>query len=209
MKLRFISILFMLPLMIGLAQAQVGMEADKSPSLKVIGLYSLSADKEAYSRFIREKIAFHDPANFSEEHKALFRRLGRGDALDPFTDEDRKEWEDHLRHHMDDAAMLEVLVSNPDKNFDVGAFVQPDPSQAESFWQVAWNEKFLTSDGEKLLEHDRKSKLPDVKQYRVVFVIHFWKPDLPLRSSYGELAPPSIQPLPERLWRLAPYELPS
>jgi hypothetical protein len=32
---------------------------------------------------------------------------------------------------------------------------------------------------------------------------------LPLRSSYGELTLPSIQPLPDRLWRLAPYEIPS
>jgi hypothetical protein len=209
MKIRLISILFTLPMLIGLAQAQSGMNVDNSPSLTVIGLYSLSADKEAYSRFIREQIASHDPANFSEETKALFRRLGRGDALQPFTDEDRENWEDHFRHHMDDAAVLEVLVSNPDTHFDVGGFIQPDPSQAEGFWQVAWNEKFLTSDGEKLIELDRKSKLPDAKQYRVVFVIHFWKPNLPLRSSYGELALPSIQSLPERLWRLAPYELPS
>jgi hypothetical protein len=199
----------MLLLLTDPAKAQNGMGSDKSPSLKIIGLYSLSADREAYTRFIRETIAFHDPANFPEEQKALFRRLGRGDSLDPFTDDDRQEWEDHLRHHMDDAAVIEVLVNNPDMKFDVGGFVQPDPSQPQGSWQVAWNEKFLTPDGEKLLELDRKSKLPDAKQYRVVFVIHFWKPELPLRSSYGELALPSIQPLPERLWRLAPYELPN
>jgi len=199
----------MLPTLIGLARAQGEMNADISPSLKVIGLYSLSADQETYSRFIREQIASLDPGNFSAEEKALFRRLGRGDALQPFTDEDRKEREDHLRHHMDDAAVLEVLVNNPDTKFDVGGFVQPDPARAERFWQVAWNEKFLTPDGEELLELDRKRKLPDAKQYRVVFVIHFWKPSLPLRSSYGELVLPSIQPLPERLWHLAPYELPS
>ncbi len=72
MKRRLISILCMLPIMIGLAQAQSGMNVDNSSSLEVIGLYSLSADQEAYSRFIREQIAFHDPANFSEDHKALF-----------------------------------------------------------------------------------------------------------------------------------------
>ena len=206
-KPRLISILFMLPLLIGLAQAQVGMEADKSPSLKVIGLYSLSADPEAYSRFIREQIAFYDPANFSEDTKEKLRRLGRDPQ--PYTDEDRQESEEEFRFHMDDAVVFEVMVTNPDASFDIGKFIQPNPSQAESFWQVAWNEKFLTPDGEKLLELDRKSKLPDVKQYRVVFVIHFWKSGLPLRSSYGELALPSIQPLPERLWRLTPYELPS
>lgn len=150
-KARLFAILFALPLVIGLAQAQDRMNTDKSPSLKVVGLYSLSADKEAYSRFIRETITFHDPANFSEEQKALFRRLGRGDSLHPFTDDDRKEWEDHLRSHMDEAAVLEVLVTTPDASFDIGKFFQPDPAQSENLWQAAWNEKFLTPDGETLI----------------------------------------------------------
>lgn len=184
------------------------MSADESPSLNVVGLYSLSADEEAYSRFIQEQIAFHDPANFSEEDKALFRRLGRGDSLHPFTDDDRKEWDDHLRDHMDNAAVLEVLVTNPDASFDIGKFIQPDPARSENFWQAAWNAKFLTPDGETLIELDRTQKLPAVSQYRVVFVIHFWLPNQPLRSSYGELALAAQRPLPERLWRLTPYELP-
>src|SRR5690349_11671150 len=93
--------LLMLPMLFGLARAEGAMDVDISPSLKVVGLYSLSADKASYSRFIEQQIAFHDPANFSEEDKALFRRLGRGDSLHPFTDDDRKEREDHLRYHMD------------------------------------------------------------------------------------------------------------
>lgn len=191
-----------------LAQAQTAMIEHKSPSIKVLGVYSLSAASDQYSRFIRETIASHDPANFSEDQKALFRKLGRGDALQPFTEQDRREWEDRLRYHMADAAVFEVLVSHPDATFEIGGFVQPDPTQAEGNWQVAWNEKFLTADGERLLETGRGKKLPDADPFRVVFVIHFWKPNLPLRSNYGELALPSIQPLPQRLWRLAPYELP-
>ena len=78
----------------------------------------------------------------------------------------------------------------------------------QNTWQVAWNEKFLTADGETVIgEYPCKS--PDLQQFRVVFSIHFWNPDLPLRSSYGELALPPIQPLPERLWRLTPYEVPT
>lgn len=204
----FLLALLALPLLIDLAQAQDQMHSEQSASLKVIGLYTLSADNEVYSRFIRAQIALHDPANFSDEQRAQFHRLGRGDALHPFTDEDRKGWEEQLRRHMDDAAVLEVLVSNPDANFEVGAFAQPDPSRPENSWQVAWNEKFLTFDGEKLLDVSQRQTKPDAKQYRVVFVIHHWKRGLPLKSSYGELALPSMQPLPERLWRLTPYELP-
>jgi hypothetical protein len=206
---RFMQILAVVSLLIpASAQAQGGANVSKSPSLNVVGFYSLSADKAAYSRFIQNKIAFHDPANFPEDQKALFRRLGRGDSLHPFTDDDRKEWEEHLRHHMDEAAVFEVMVTNPDASFDIGKFVQPNPSQSEDYWQVAWNEKFLTPDGETLIKLDRTQKLPDAPQYRVAFVIHFWKPNLPLRSSYGELALPVQQPLPERLWRLTPYEVP-
>ena len=109
---------------------------------------------------------------------------------------------------MDKAAVFEVMVTNPDASFDVGKFTQPDPAKPEDFWQVAWNEKFLTPDGEMLIALKRAQKLPDVSQYRVVFVIHYWQPNQLLRSSYGELALPVQQPLPERLWRLTPYELP-
>ena len=189
------------------AQAQAATTGGKSSSIEVLGFYSFSAAADRYMGFIRETIAFHDPANFSEKDKALFRRLGRGDALKPFTDEDRQEWEDHLRDHMTDAAVFEVLVSDPDPAFDVGQFVQPDPSQPKHLWQVAWNEKFLSSDGERVLQVEH-GKLPDSAPFRVVFVIHFWKPNLPLQSGDGELRLPPIQPMPDRLWRLTPYELP-
>jgi hypothetical protein len=202
-----ISALLILPTPIGLALAQDGMGVDKAPSLKVIGLYSLSMDREAYSRFIKDQIAANDPASFSEDVKEKLRRFGRDPQ--PYTAQDRQEDERNLRFHMDKAAAFEVMVTNPDANFNVGKFIQPDPTKSENFWQVAWNEKFLTPDGETLIELNRTQKLPTASQYRIVFVIHFWKPNQPLRSSYGELALPSIQPLPERLWRLTPYELPS
>jgi hypothetical protein len=207
---RFLHTIAMLALLVpSFAQAQSGgANVSNSPSLEIIGFYSLSADAAAYARFIQDKIASHDPANFPEEQKALFRRLDRGDSLHPFTDEDRQEWEEHLRHHMHDAAMFEVIVTNSGADFDIGKFVQPDPSQAKDFWQVAWNEKFLTPDGETVINLDRAQKRPDAPQYRVVFVIHFWKSNLPLRYGDRELTLPAQQPLPARLWRLAPYEVP-
>ena len=116
--------------------------------------------------------------------------------------------EGRLHSNMDDAVLFEVMVDNPDATFKVAGFIQPAPSQPRDFWQVAWNATFLTVEGEAVLELDRDKKLPDAAQFRVVFVIHDWKPGLPLHSSYGELALPSVQALPERLWRLAPYGLP-
>lgn len=184
------------------------MPASKSPPLKVIGIYSLSADWAAYSRFLRQEIDDRDASKFPDELKEFLRQVGRGDEIRPLTAEDRQEWEEYLRSYMDDVAIIEVLVTDPDVAFKVVEFVQPDPSFPENNWQVAWNEKFLTPDGETVIG-EYLCDLPDMLQYRVVFAIHSWKPDLPLRSSYGELALPKIEPLPERLWRLAPYEVPT
>lgn len=47
------------------------MTADKAPSLTILGVYSYSADKVAYARFIRELIDSFDPPNFSEEVKSI------------------------------------------------------------------------------------------------------------------------------------------
>lgn len=109
---------------------------------------------------------------------------------------------------MDDAVILEVLVANPDARFNPHDFTQIDPSNPEAHAEMAWNETFLTADGETVIETDYKQRLPAAKQYRVVFVIHRWEPSLPLLSSYGELYAPPVQPLTERLRRLAPYDLP-
>ncbi|MGY3031516.1 hypothetical protein ACVIIV_000686 [Bradyrhizobium sp. USDA 4354] len=193
---------------IGTAQGQNDMTAEKPPSLSILGVYSFSADKAAYARFIRETIDTHDPPNFSEELKAFLRTVGRGDEIVPLTPEERQDWEDELRFYMDDAAVLEVLVKNPDARFNPHDFAQIDPSNPKDHSEMAWNEMFLTADGETEIETDYRQRLPATNEYRVVFVIHRWEPGLPLRSSYGELQAPPVQPLSDRLWRLAPYDPP-
>lgn len=184
------------------------MTASKSPLLTVIGIYSLSADWTAYSRFLRQEIDSRDATSFPDDLKEFLRRYGRGDEIRPLTVEDRQEWEQYLRSYMDDVAMIEVLVTDSDAAFNISGFVQPDPLRSENDWQVAWNEKFLTADGETVIG-EYPCKLPDALQYRVVFAIHSWNPDLPLGSSYGDLVLPAMEPLPERLWRLTPYEVPT
>ena len=182
--------------------------ADKAPSLTILGVYSYSADKVAYARFIRELIDSFDPPNFSEEVKDILRHGGRGDEIVPLTPEEKQDWEDELHSHMDDAAVLEVLVENPDAGFNPHDFAQTDPTNPKDHSEMAWNEMFLTADGKTEIETDYRQRLPAANQYRVVFVIHRWEPGLPLRSSYGELQAPAVQPLSERLWRLASYDPP-
>ncbi|MDF0493754.1 hypothetical protein [Bradyrhizobium yuanmingense] len=182
------------------------MTADEPPSLNILGVYSYSSDQASYARFIRELIDFHDPPNFSEEVKDILRNNGRGDEIAPLTAEERQEWEEYLHFYMADAAVVEVLVENPDARFNPRDFAQIDPPTGHS--EMAWNEMFLTADGETEIETGYRQTLPVARQYRVVFVIHRWEPSLPLRSSYGEHQAPAVQPLSERLWRLTSYDPP-
>lgn len=207
--LRSLLIVCMASITMGAAQGQNHVTPDKQPILGIVGAYSFSADRAAYDRLIRELVDSHDPPNFSEEVKAILHKAGRADEIVPLSDEDRQELEDNLRRYMDDAAVVEVLVTNPDARFNPHDFAQVDPSDPKNHSEMAWNETFLTADGETVIETDYKQRLPAAKQYRVVFVIHRWEPRLPLNSSYGELQSPPLQPLPERLWRLAPYDLPN
>ncbi|WP_279688085.1 hypothetical protein [Bradyrhizobium sp. SSUT77] len=125
---------------------------DQPPSLSILGIYSFSADKAAYARFIRGLIDSHDPPSFSEEVKTILR--GRGDEIVPLTDVERQEWEGNLRLYMDSAAVLEVLVTNPDSRFNIGDFAQVDPRTPRDHEEMAWNETFLTADGETVIETD-------------------------------------------------------
>jgi hypothetical protein len=92
-----------------------------------------------------------------------------------------------------------------DEGFDAGNFMQPNPERPGSS-QVAWNETYLSEDGEAVLSGYPDHIVPALDRFRVVFVIHCWDNKLPLLSSYGSLQCPPIEPLPDRLWRLVPYE---
>jgi hypothetical protein len=178
------------------------------PSIKVIGLYSPSASKIEYERFIKSYLDRLNPVNFDEKTRAVFQNLGRGADLKPLRKERLEEIENELRQNLANAVFVEALVRNPDDQFDVADFSQPDPAVAEGLSQVAWNEVYLSEDGETALSHESMPRVPASPVFRIVFVLHFWKPHLPLASSYGKLECPPIAPLPARLWRLAPYDMP-
>ncbi|MET3843118.1 hypothetical protein [Bradyrhizobium sp. OAE829] len=181
-------------------------DEQEPPTLEIIGVYSLTSDAEDCKRFIIEQVNKQASAVFTEEQKATLCRIGREGVLEPYSVEEKEEMAAELYDHLADATMFEVLVSNPHSNFDVWAFVQRNPAQPETLWQVAWNEKFLTVDGENLMEVDPGAKAPAARVFRVAFIIHCWRPDLPpLRYGDRELSLPPIHTLPERLWRLAPY----
>ena len=113
--------------------------------------------------------------------------------------------ETEVRQELESVVLVEVLVRNADAQFDVGAFTQPKDGVDPAMWQVAWNEAYLTEDGNRLAEKPRRGSQP--KDFmRIAFFIHCWQPDSPLMSSYGEIECPKVQQMPRRLAYLVPYE---
>jgi len=176
------------------------------PIVEVVGVYSPSASRAEYEAFLSAEITSRNPINFSEETKALLTRVGRANEIVELSAEDLAEIRDDLERDLASAALVEVLVTKPDGKFSIGAFVQPNPALPVGHWQVAWCEKFLTADGAASLGEYAFNELPTEAQYRVVFYIHDWCHEHGLDGPYGPLPLPKIEPMPSRLWKLAPYE---
>ena len=102
-----------------------------------------------------------------------------------------------VREELSSIALIELAVDNPDEQFNVSHFVQPGSDQAP------YDEAYLSPDGSTV-----QSKLhpPPGASLRLAFFLHFFKPGIPLGTTYGEVPLPAIDEMPERLQRLLPYE---
>jgi hypothetical protein len=109
----------------------------------------------------------------------------------------RREAEDHVRSELSDAVLLEVLISGRDERFGVDDFGQDGSDQAP------YCEVFLSPDGESVISH---SGVPKDETLRVAFFLHFVDCTKPLKTSYGPVAIPPLQPMSSRLSSLVPYE---
>jgi hypothetical protein len=119
-----------------------------------------------------------------------------------------KEYDEPLFHNAYNAALIEMLVDDDSLEFDPGLVVQENPNRTESLWQTAWNETYLSSDGETVIAGYPRPTKPVTNRLRVALFIHCFS-EYPVVSYAGKpLQLPSITAMPERLWQLAPYELP-
>jgi hypothetical protein len=181
----------------GFSTASLGCKmprAANQPRITVIGVYSLEASPERLEQFINDYLT------------RTRERLAQTGIKVSDSDERWADIARQLRSALRPAALIEALVENVDNRFDPGEFVQRDWRQPEDRWQVAWEEAFLTANGEEIL-CDHRTQLPAGETFRIAFYIHSWKHGQPLLSSYGPLEYPQLTPIPERLWGLAPYAL--
>jgi hypothetical protein len=150
------------------------------PTIEVLGVYSLSVSDE----LVREQT------------DALY---GADLAVD-----ERRKAERRCREQLESTVLVEALVRGRDERFDVGHFTQPQDGVPRENWQAPWAEAFLSEDGERLLV-DRWGPPPGAGDFRVAFFMHWWIPEAPLLTSYGEARCPAVQPMPDRLQTLVPY----
>jgi hypothetical protein len=158
------------------------------PHVSVLGVYSLRESALDFQKLLDEVI-FRYP-----------------DEIVDLSSEELANVRQELEENLASAVLVEALVENPDEKFSMEAFDQPDPDLPNINWQVAWCEKFLTPDGHSLLGEYQFYEVPSEPRFRVAFYIHNWKHENGLNGPYGALELPPVQPMPQRLWQLAPYE---
>ncbi|MBX3657628.1 MAG: hypothetical protein KF740_04265 [Ramlibacter sp.] len=94
-------------------------------------------------------------------------------------------------------ALFELEVRDNDSELD------PSQFESESSY-CGWEPVFLSLDGESVIFEGYKAP-STLKEFRVAFYVHEWDPPGRLVSPWGDHQLPEFQPVPNRLWRLAPY----
>lgn len=97
-------------------------------------------------------------------------------------------------------ALVEVLVHHTTAKFNC-RFGQPGKGM-NSF---GWSPRLLTLDGTAKLRN--LGAVTHKEILRIAFFIHQLKPAAPLKTEYGVLKLPPIQPMPPRLLQAMPYEV--
>lgn len=107
--------------------------------------------------------------------------------------------------------LVEMVVSDSDGEFKIGDITQEWPDKDQSSWQVAYDEKVLTSDGSAVL-FDPWFPDGDVSKHwlgnvRFAFFFHYLNFNQPLQTPFGDVAVTDATKRPPRL-KFLKYESP-
>lgn len=97
-------------------------------------------------------------------------------------------------------ALFEIRVDQCEVAFDFTQFSE------QLTTSVAWEPVLLTEDGETKIETNDPFTT-ELSAFRAAIFIHDWPENGTLLGPTGPLSLPNFTPVPERLWKLAPYEL--
>ena len=118
---------------------------------------------------------------------------------DPQEVEDRAfELAEELHDDLQRCALFELEVTDNRSEFDPCAYGDPDSGS------LGWEPVFLSMDGSTIVTEAYRAPA-SLTAFRVAFYVHDWTLPGRLAGPAGELTLPPFTPVPERLWRLAPY----
>ena len=94
--------------------------------------------------------------------------------------------------------LFEIAIRNRDDSFSGGDFGQLGSEQC------AYMERYLNLSGTSVVAKD--FNVPPTGSLRLTFFLHFFDPQLPLRTSYGNYPTPELTEMPARLKSLVEYD---
>ncbi len=105
-----------------------------------------------------------------------------------------------------DVHLIELLINEKPSLIDVGQFTQENPSQPKDKWQVAYDEYYLNSTGEKVIGDFFDLPINDNTPTRLTFFLYFINFDLPLITQFGIIELQPAIKLPKRLESIITFE---
>jgi hypothetical protein len=159
-----------------------------------------SFPREAFARRPRETLARPRAGSRSEGKAPTTRRVWRNnEACVPSSRVTghrprRLRGPDYPNVHL-----VEVTVGAAPGSFDVGSFAQEDPSLPEDSWQTAYNEWYLSPEGEPLEEFDPPDAIRSDEKTRLAFFLHFVDFSRPLETPFNSVELPTPTPASARL----------
>src|SRR5690349_1026150 len=160
--------------------------------IRVVGAYLPQLDPAGMEKFIAD-----DADSFRRTLREL-RDRGVVEATDVDIEVRARQLPAEVKAGLETCALFELEVTGNAGAFDAGDFENPDTGQC------AWEPAFLSLDGASLLATGRSAP-GKLKDFRVAFYVHLWDAAGRLCGPMGVLQLPHFLPVPDRLWRLAPY----
>ncbi|MCB9893253.1 MAG: hypothetical protein H6839_02240 [Planctomycetes bacterium] len=119
---------------------------------------------------------------------------------DPGADEAAQE----IRREIESTVLIEMLIDDGGSLEELPVIRQSLGSAPSDNDQVCYLERYLSSDGTRVLSDSRLQH--DGGKVRVTFFIHYYKPDVALAWEFGPITCTPPRSMPKRLARLCPYE---
>lgn len=160
--------------------------------LRVIGAHLPRLDQAAVAQFIAG-----DVASFKV---TLIDLIERGISSSTYEEVQERALElpEELDGDLQRCALFEVEVTGNAGEFDPAEFCNPETGY------LGWEPAFLSMDGERVVVESSTAP-SELSEFRVAFYIHKWSESGALVGPTGPLTLPPFTPVPDRLWKLAPY----